>query len=74
MSARVQRHADDCDSNALNEIPPDQEELVIANDYFRMEFTERKHDGPFGHAYKFSLEGAIDDCEEYVVDWGEFTA
>jgi hypothetical protein len=61
-------------SAALNEIPPDQEELVIANDYFKMEFTERTHDGPFGHAYKFSLEGAIDDCEEYVVDWAAFTA
>lgn len=39
-----------------------------------MEFTEREHDGPFGHAYKFSLKDAIDDCEEYVVDWGEFTS
>ncbi|KAJ9098690.1 hypothetical protein QFC21_004338 [Naganishia friedmannii] len=59
---------------ALNEIPPEAEELVISNDLFRMEFTEREHDGPFGHAYNFSLKDAIDDCEEYVVDWGEFTS
>lgn len=58
----------------MNEIPLDQENLVISNDYFKMEFKERTHEGPFGHAYKFSLEGAIDDCEEYVVDWPAFTA
>ncbi|KAJ9109690.1 hypothetical protein QFC19_001920 [Naganishia cerealis] len=60
--------------SALNEIPPESKDLVIANDYFKMEFTEREHDGKFGHAYRFSLTDAIDDCEEYVVDWNEFTS
>lgn len=59
---------------ALSEIPEDAKELVIKNDYFRMEFSEREHEGPFGHAYKFTLTDAIDECEEYVVDWEAFTS
>ncbi len=47
---------------------------MIANEYYKIEFDERDHKGAFGHAYTFSLTDAIDDCKEYIVNWGEFEA
>jgi hypothetical protein len=57
----------------LAEIPPG-EDLVIQNQYYRIAFEEREHKAPFGHAYNFTLQDAIDECREYVVTWTEFEA
>lgn len=56
----------------LSMVPEDAKELKIQNDYFKIVFKEREHKGVFGHAYRFELADAIDDCEEFVVDWDNF--
>lgn len=56
----------------LEQVPPSASQPVFGNQYYNVVFREREHKGVFGHAYRFQLTDAIDDCEEYVVDWDNF--
>jgi mRNA (guanine-N7-)-methyltransferase len=56
----------------LAHIPEDSDHLEIGNPYFKIIFEERHHEGVYGHAYRFSLEDAVEDCIEWIVYWEEF--
>ncbi|PWN43060.1 guanine-N(7)-methyltransferase [Ceraceosorus guamensis] len=59
----------------LKALPND--ELSFGNEYFRVSFDptapQKKETCPaFGHKYTFWLKDAIDECDEYVVDFEQF--
>lgn len=56
----------------LDQVPRGASQPVFGNQYYNVVFREREHKGVFGHAYRFQLTDAIDDCEEYVVNWENF--
>ena len=61
-----------CYRAKLDEVSEDSPELRFGNSCYFVEFTERKHQGMYGHAYRFYLQDAVDDVPEYVVHWENF--
>ena len=53
------------------------EQLAFGNDFYQVRFDPAQPEKkqlcpPFGHRYTFWLKDAIDECDEYVVDFEEF--
>jgi hypothetical protein len=62
----------ECNSEQLDSIPPDADDLSFGNDVYRIRFEERDNRPLFGHRYHFYLKDAVDDVPEYVVRWNAF--
>lgn len=56
----------------MTHIPEDAEELSIGNPYYNIVFDKREYEGVYGHAYRFTLADAVEDCSEYIVRWDSF--
>jgi mRNA (guanine-N7-)-methyltransferase len=59
-------------SAKLNDLPEDDEGLSFGNSCYRVQFTERRHKGVYGHQYSFFLQDAVEDVPEYLVEWNNF--
>ncbi|RKP36127.1 guanine-N(7)-methyltransferase domain-containing protein [Dimargaris cristalligena] len=47
-------------------------DLSFGNSIYRVEFDKKTDFQPFGHRYRFTLEDAVDDCPEYLVNFHIF--
>lgn len=65
-----QWHADP--SERLDAVP--EGELSFGNSCYQVTFSERQHNGIYGHEYRFFLQDAVEDVPEYIVDWDNFVA
>ena len=61
----------DC-SERLGEVGDD--DLQFGNSCYYVQFSERRHKGMYGHAYRFYLTDAVEEVPEYIVNWDNFEA
>ena len=59
-------------SERLDELPADAEELSFGNSIYKIQFEQREQQPLFGHKYWFYLQDAVENVPEYVVHWDNF--